>query len=243
MTSERQQLDAVAEGHAVERLRAEDEALRGRLITLEDQKERLTKQIEDLREQLEQCDAERAKLEVRVAEAERENLRFFARYMEAEERSTHFATLFVASCRLHGVRTRAEVCTTIQEIIANLVGSEEIVIFEMNDAGSALEAVAAYGVDMEPYKRVPLGEGVLGQAAMTGEMYRAPGQPIDGEPTACLPLKFDNRVIGAIAIFRLLTQKSALGTLDFDLLDVLGDLAATAMHVSGLRDKAEQKQP
>ncbi len=57
--------------------------------------------------------------------------------------------------------------------------------------------------------------------------------------TACVPLVLDDKVIGAIAVFRLLDQKeSKLTTLDFELFDLLATHAASALYCS---DRASTK--
>ena len=63
----------------------------------------------------------------------------------------------------------------------------------------------------------------------------APGE----EPglTACIPLKLEDRVVGAIALFRLLPQKSGFESLDMELFELLGTHAATALYASGLHER------
>ena len=48
--------------------------------------------------------------------------------------------------------------------------------------------------------------------------------------TACIPLKLDDEVIAVIALFSLLQQKSGLEPVDFELFDLLGSHAASALY-------------
>ncbi len=72
----------------------------------------------------------------------------------------------------------------------------------------------------------------------TGQRYVV--NSIDGEVvdedsglTACVPLVLDGKLIGAIAVFRLLDQKQRrLAPLDFELFDLLATHAASALYCS-----------
>ncbi len=50
--------------------------------------------------------------------------------------------------------------------------------------------------------------------------------------TACIPLKVDGKVTGALALFRLLPQKQGFEAVDHELFDLLATHAATALHAS-----------
>ena len=73
-----------------------------------------------------------------------------SRYTEIEQQNSNLANLYVASYRLHGTLDRQEVIDTIQEIIANLVGSEEAGLFELDPATRTLELVASFGLPATP---------------------------------------------------------------------------------------------
>ena len=60
-------------------------------------------------------------------------------------------------------------------------------------------------------------------------------------PIACIPLKIGTRVIGVVAIYRLLQQKEHFGPLDFELFTLLAGHAATALFSSKLYQKSEKK--
>ena len=53
--------------------------------------------------------------------------------LEIEQQSSNLANLYVASYRLHGSVERSEVLQVIQEIIINLIGSEELGIYELDE--------------------------------------------------------------------------------------------------------------
>jgi nitrate/nitrite-specific signal transduction histidine kinase len=176
---------------------------------------------------------------LRRAQAESE--RYAAQYRNLESQNTSLANLYVASYRLHGSLDRTDVLTTIQEIVTNLVGCEEMAIFETDEAGAALVLAAATGIDPDPLTSVPFGTGVIGRCAQTGETFVAadgdgPAPAGEGADllSACVPLRLAGRVSGAIALFRLLPQKSGIEAVDRELFDLLATHAATALHCASL---------
>ena len=194
-----------------------------------------------LRLELATLATEHADLVSNLQRAQADSERYAAQYRDLESQNTSLANLYVASYRLHGTLDRGEVLGTIQEIVTNLVGCEEIAIFEVNEAGTSLALAASTGIDPETYASVALGEGVIGRCARTGETFVAgdegeappPGEG-DAALSACVALRLDGRVSGAIALFRLLPQKSGIEAVDRELFDLLATHAATALHCASL---------
>lgn len=221
-------------------LLSENERLRQHLVAVDAEKERLGFDLAAARAELARRDEERARLLRQLDAAAEESRRFSDRYTTVEQENANLANLYVASYRLHGSVDRREVLQVLQEILANLVGSEETAIFEIDSDGTALRLLESIGISSERYRRVPLGSGTIGRAAQTGERFViGPGTPPGEEPglTACIPLKLEGRVVGAIAIFRLLPQKSTFHSLDIELFELLGTHAATALYASGLHER------
>jgi len=97
------------------------------------------------------------------------------------------------------------------------------------------------GIETSQLAKVPLGHGVIGRAARSAERYlRKKGAaserealPAEVDLTACIPLVLGARVTGAIALFRLLPQKSeGFQDLDYELMELLATQAATALYAS-----------
>ncbi|HZS08155.1 MAG TPA: GAF domain-containing protein [Blastocatellia bacterium] len=197
------------------------------------------------RNELEQSLEEKTRLEQKLAQIESENRQFSGRYLEVEQQNASLANLYVASFRLHATLDRAEVLSVIQEIIINLIGSEELAIFEVDDNRSALRLVASFGINDESYRSIPLGHGTIGRAASTGKPWLADQKRSDEAPvgesnlTACVPLRRGESTTGAIAIFNLLPQKQGLEQLDHELLDLLSTHAAAALHCTGLQARLD----
>lgn len=169
------------------------------------------------------------------AELENRNREYSERYVEIEQQNTHLANLYVASYQLNGTLERERVVAAIQEIVINLIGSEELAIWQIDDELDALTLIGSFGIDARAWAGVPLGSGIVGHVAWTGERYVAADgdtRPLGREQhlTACIPLKLDEKVVGVIGIFRLLQQKQGLEPVDFELFDLLGSHAATALY-------------
>lgn len=224
--------------YASELLR-ENERLRLSLVALEQQAAELRHEAQRARDELAQVGQRELALREALGRVEDENRRYSSRYLEVEQENSNLANLYVASYRLHGTIDRAEVLAVVQEICANLIGSEETAVFETAPDGRALALVASFGIDPGPYRRVPLGHGLIGRAAASGATFVVGDEPVpDGlecEPglTACIPLKLGGVVSGAIALFRLLPQKSGVEALDRELFELLATHAATALYCTG----------
>jgi nitrate/nitrite-specific signal transduction histidine kinase len=191
-------------------------------------------------------EAGRARLEQKVLELRTEQQHLLERYVGLEEQNSFLTTLYVAGQRLHSTLDRAEVLQTVREIIANLVGCEEYALFRLQPDG-VLHRVDSFGVVPEAYETVLPGHGLIGRTVETGEVYlvgegdgRAATE-MDANLTACVPLKRNGAVTGAIALFRLLPQKLALLELDHELFRLLETHLAMALHCTELQEKASTR--
>ncbi len=225
----------------VQALLEENGKLRVLTASLESENRFLNEQVATLQKDVESHWLERERLQKSLAAIEEENRRFSEQYVGVEQQNTDLASLYVASYRLHATLDRGEALSIVQDIICNLIGSEEIAIFEADGSGSDLSLVACLGVEPGPFRSVPLGRGVIGRCARTGEIYLAGRdddagrRPEEGDLSACIPLHFDGRLLGVVAIFRLLPQKSGLVALDHELFDLLATHAARALYCTELQ--------
>ena len=168
--------------------------------------------------------------------AENERLRLLVEGLKAESEAqvANLASLYVAVTSVHGALDRPSVLSSVQEIVTNLIGSEEMAIFETDAARGRLTLLASMGIEPGRYQDIALGEGAIGRTAATGErLIRQEGGSLTGDGdaalTACIPLKVAGRVVGVLAVFRLLPHKGWLDAIDLDLFDVLASHAASAL--------------
>ncbi len=203
------------------------------------EKKRLGAELALAREAVAHANEERERLRSRLAEIEAENQRVCDEYVAIQEKSTELAQLYVALERIHAGLSRAETLAAVQEIVINVVGSEELAIFERR--GDRLVLLQSFGIDPEPWREVPAGRGAFGRAT-SGTLYVAgrEGPPAAGEEdlTACIPLRVGARVAGVIAVFRLLGHKPVLGETDQALFELLSTHAGVALHLRGEREHA-----
>jgi hypothetical protein len=200
--------------------------------TVDLEKKRLTAELALAHEAVAHANEERERLRARLVEIEQENQRVCDEYVAIQERSTELAHLYVALERIHSGLSRAETLAAVQEIVINVVGSEELAVFERR--GDRLVLLQSFGIDPEPWRERPAHRGALGRAA-AGDLYVAgrEGEPAPGEEdvTAAIPLRVGERVVGAIAIFRLLGHKPVLGETDHALFELLSSHAGLALHL------------
>lgn len=192
-------------------------------------------------------DLETEKQEIlgRIRQVEAENQDFAARYVEIEEENNNLANLYIASYQLHSTLDFKEVLQIITEILINLIGGEEFAIMLLDEKTNELQAVATEGIAREDVPSVKIGIGIIGQVAKTGENYfveEVAGYVPDLEnPMVCIPLKIKEHVIGVLAIYKLLVQKTSFAEVDYELFTLLAGHAATAVFSSRLYSDSERK--
>ncbi len=216
--------------------------LRTKAAVMKNESAQLAAQIATLQQELAVQQVEEERLKQTLAEAERESAQFSDRYIEVERDSANLANLYVASYRLHGSVDLDDVLAAVQEIAANLIGSEELAVFEVDRPRERLSLMYSEGIDAERYRQIPISkEGPIVEVARSGETYIAGvgGPASDEEPalSACIPLKLDGRVRWLIALFRLLPQKQCFEDVDRELFDLLGNQSATALYCAVLHQQ------
>jgi nitrate/nitrite-specific signal transduction histidine kinase len=233
-----------------EELLRENERLRFRLAKLEaggspapavggdDHVRGLTARVHELEARL-------SEVETRYQKVEEENKEFADRYIEIEEQNNNLANLYVASYQLHSTLDYREVVRIVQEIVINLIGAEAFHLWVVSDKTGQLELETSEGASA-PVTSIAIGEGPIGLAAKTGENFFAAlvahkvATPFD-QPTAVIPHKIKDSVIGVISINKLLVQKTAFTPTDFELFTLLAGHAATAIFSAKLYSTSARK--
>ncbi len=193
-----------------------------------------------------ELEKERDDLLGRFRQVEEMNRTFATRYEEIETQNNQLANLYVASYQLHATLSFAEVVDTVKEILINLIGAEAFALFWAEERPGVVRTEATQGMERGLPEHVRFKAGPLARATEEGESYYAdplpdPGRLDPAHPIACIPLKIGQRVIGVVAIYRLLSQKDRFTPLDFELFTLLAGHAATALFSSRLYQKSEQK--
>jgi len=205
----------------------QNEKLRGQVATLESDYRRLESLQTSTSEEL-------GRLRVQLDGAEQENRRYAEEHHQIETHNSNLANLYVASYQLHSSVDREAVLQTIQEIVINLIGSEEVAIFERG-ASNDFHLVSAFGVEGSRLLKFSLGDGPIGRTLAAGEtfvnFYARGGE---NQLTACVPLKINGAIVGGILIFSLLEHKRELAPVDHELLELLAVHASTALYCATL---------
>ncbi len=151
--------------------------------------------------------------------------------------------LNASSARLIQSLELGDVFEAIAEIIANLIGSEEVAIFHYCAASESFSLQCSWGVDAEILQQMASGAGMLGRAVhQATSQFRERQEehvllPHEKSLTTCVVLKSGQEVMGAIAVFGLLPQKQRLEWADFELLKFLEVYGAVALEIQRLQKR------
>ena len=226
----------------------ENEKLRFKIAKLEETSQHLLdeEKLTPLKKHIATLEEEITSLRARYQQVEEENKDFISKYVEVEEINNALANLYVASYQLHSTLDFNEVLRIIIEIIINLIGAETFAVLLIDEKTNDIVAVSSEGVPVEMIPKSRIGEGIIGKVAKEGESYFAPditkgGDVAMGLPIVCIALKIKEHVIGAIAIFSLLTQKDGFSNMDYELFNLLAGHAATAIFSARLFTQSERK--
>ena len=245
-----------------EELMRENEKLRFRVVQLEEERRAVSSSaqkpqdkpgagaLRELVARIEQLEAERESLMSRFSGVEKMNRDIYDRYHDIERENNNLANLYVASFQLHSTMELRELTQIILEILLNFVGAKTFAIQLVDDDHGKLRTLAAEGIDRGRVPEGAIGEGHVGEVIKSGHHY------IDGErlraradlahldrPVIVVPLKIRDRVVGVIIIWDLLSQKTALADVDYELFNLLAAHAASALQGAWLAAELKGRAP
>jgi hypothetical protein len=245
-----------------EELMHENEKLRFRVVQLEEERRASTATpqaphekpgagaLRELVARIEQLEAERESLMSRFAGVERLNRDIYDRYHDIERENNNLANLYVASFQLHSTMELRELTQIILEILLNFVGAKTFAIQLVDEDHGKLRTLAAEGIERAKVPEGGVAEGRIGEVIKSGHHY------IDGErlrtradlshldrPVIVVPLKIRDRVVGVLIIWDLLSQKTALADVDYELFNLLAAHAASALQGAWLAAELKGRAP
>lgn len=219
----------------IRQLLSENEQLRLTSAHVESEMTRLRQELGALRQELlhhREAERELAQSMDRIrAESERQ----LAQYAEVEMHNTNLANLYVTSYQLHGTLDRDAILQALQEVIVNLIGSEDFAICET--FGGELSVAASVGLDPAS---VTWATPRVREVAESCVLYIGPADREPGDPLVCLPLQLDGILVGMVVIFNLLAHKAQLEPLDHELFDLLARHASTALYCCRLQQRMQE---
>lgn len=172
-------------------------------------------------------------LRERVQLVEQENRHLRDRLSESEEEQFRFVNLYISCQRLAMSPDVREIIEILQEIVINLIGSEQFGIFVADSSHDGkMELITERGEGEIPLQRPPLNHPRIVGALESGSVYVA--DSVGVSPVAVIPLKIDTRVLGAIVIYGVLPQKPAFTPVDIELFEMLSGLAGRAIYAAAL---------
>lgn len=188
----------------------------------------MSNEIESLREEL-----ARVQRELKLQTERTRNVQ--AKYDALQRENAQLANLYVSSYRLYQSLVPDDVIEVIKEIVINLIGSEEFAVYEL--AGDKLTLLGSFGLAPDAVRDTRSALPLPAREAIDKGHAVAHAPPRDGV-LACVPLRHDNRIAGAIVIYSLLEHKPALERLDHELFELLATHAVPALHCSRLNTRA-----
>ena len=245
-----------------EELMRENEKLRFRVVQLEEERRALASSaqapsptggagaLRELVARIEQLEGERESLMSRFAGVEKLNRDIYDRYHDIERENNNLANLYVASFQLHSTMELRELTQIILEILLNFVGAKTFAIQLVDDDHGKWRTLAAEGIDRARVPEGPVGDGRPGEVIKSGHHYidgerlrtRADLQHLD-RPVIVVPLKIRDKVVGVIIIWDLLSQKTALADVDYELFNLLAAHAASALQGAWLATELKGRAP
>ena len=153
----------------------------------------------------------------------------------------------MATSQLHSAHSVRNVLRNLKELLAQLLGAAAFAIYLASEDGRELVAIASEGMNASEIARLPAAEGPVGRAFTSGRLVLDETADVSKgtlqKPAALVPLALDGRIIGLIAIFATLPQKTEFVNVDNELFRLLGAQAAPALVNARLFTDAGRKVP
>ena len=157
------------------------------------------------------------------------------RFAEIDEELNALANLYIATWQLHSTLELNEVVSVLMEIVVNLIGADQSVIYLQDEQRGTLVPVSERSG--APANDVPFGEGPIGEAVASGRVVERPGE----EPVVVVPLRLGDRTLGAIVIKSFFVQKEAITDLDRQLFGLMAEQGSTALYAAYLAGATAEK--
>ncbi|MDB4951783.1 MAG: hypothetical protein JWM27_4432 [Gemmatimonadetes bacterium] len=190
-----------------------------------------------LRDRLDRCQGELVRVRRHVAQVEMQHGALAGECEALRGEAADLARLYVACLALHGTLDRARVLAAVEDLMVNLVASEEFGVYERGPAG-ALSLARGFGIDAR-VRAALVPAGPVARALASGEPCleegcfdaREPGGGA-GQPVACIPLAVDGQAVGAAVVWSFLPQKAGAEPGDEALYALLGTHVAVALRAT-----------
>jgi hypothetical protein len=146
------------------------------------------------------------------------------------------AKVYAARIRLQNALDQADALDGIREIAGNLIGTEEIAVFKVDQERSELWLYWSFGVDpnkhavlevsREPKLKLALSGKPIFRLKLSNENLLSTDDPVN----ALVPILVDGTACAVIVLFRLFPHKAGLGPVDREICEVLSNCAGRAIE-------------
>lgn len=219
----------------------ENENLRYRVLELEQslRDEGPVAELQLLEKKLQIAEAEKREILDRISSIERRSLDFAGNYAEIEAENNLLANLYITTYQLHSTFDANEIVRVIEEILLNLVGVAQFSLLLRDENDQMLQPFLDESGETR-IEEVEINDARIEQVLAGGQQWLASAEELTkldkSEVKAVIPLQVNNEVIGVLAIYRLLEQKSAFTEMDEEVFNLLGAHAAMAICTAMLRN-------
>ncbi|HJX83061.1 MAG TPA: hypothetical protein VJ723_01810 [Candidatus Angelobacter sp.] len=149
------------------------------------------------------------------------------------------AKVSAALACLQDARDQAAGLESIREVAANVLGSEEVAVFKVDEERAVLWLHWCVGIDPNKYICLDVMREPKLQSVLAGEIIFASENSdekllsTEDPVSALVPIFVSDAVAAAIVIFRLLPQKAAFDAADREVCRTLSICAGHAIHPVG----------
>jgi len=141
---------------------------------------------------------------------------------------------------------RAGAFEAIREIVSNLLGCEEMALFQLNRKQNGLRLIWSFGIKSKPFRLPEMFRDFVLFGAIAGGTYVANESGEHGAPgrkknvSAFVPIQFKGEAAGVLILLRLLPQKARIDELDRELFAILSQEAGEPLFGGATSCPAKQ---
>lgn len=199
-----------------------------------------------LQSDLAELHEDRARLKAEVARLERHVSMLSTEVAAADQKVSDMAKLQLVAHRLESCLDRGAVLAALQDVLVSIVGSDDFVVLALDEEGRTMWPILGAGTNGTACGPLLVSDALVSVALETGKCQiagpRGVGELPRSEPLASVPLMSWPHTVGALVVFTLLAHRTALRSIDVELLEFLSSHAATAIQLADLRS-AETRRP
>jgi hypothetical protein len=146
------------------------------------------------------------------------------------------AKVYAARMRLQNAIDQADALDAIREIAANLIGTEEVAVFKVDQKRSELWLYWSFGVDpnkhsvLEVSREPKLKQALSGRSVFRLRLSNENLLSTDDPVSALVPIVVEGNTCAVIVLFRLFPHKHGMEPVDREICEVLSNCAGRAIE-------------